>query len=208
MNDKMEIEIKQTLSPEEATRFDALEENVRTCPKCRLCKTRTNAVPGDGDRCADIMFVGEGPGKQEDLKGVPFVGAAGKFLDELLDSIGLNREDVYITNVVKCRPPGNRDPRDDEIDACLPYLRAQTKLIKPRLICTLGNAAGRTLVKKGLAISKYHGKFIKKKGYTFCLLYHPAAALYNNNLKDVLRADFQRLKKYLDRESIEVEKSS
>ncbi|MFP4498536.1 MAG: uracil-DNA glycosylase family protein, partial [Vulcanimicrobiota bacterium] len=138
---------KSCLTEEEIKMFDDMEEEIRKCTLCRLSENRTNAVPGDGNRCADFMFVGEGPGKQEDLQGIPFVGAAGKLLDELLDSINLKREDIYITNVVKCRPPNNRDPRPEEVEACIPYLRKQTKIIKPKVICTLGNTAGRKLVR-------------------------------------------------------------
>jgi uracil-DNA glycosylase len=191
----------QILAPEENASFDRLESRVRKCVKCRLSQTRTNAVPGMGSRTARIMFVGEGPGKNEDLQGLPFVGAAGKFLDELLASIGLKREDIYITNIVKCRPPENREPQADEVKACLPYLRWQTKFINPGLICTLGNSAGRSLVKPDLYISKEHGNFIKKKGFTFCVLYHPAAALYQDPLKQVLRQDFIKLGEFLEKGS-------
>jgi DNA polymerase len=143
------------------------------------------------------MLVGEGPGRNEDLKGTPFVGAAGKFLDELLRLIGLKREEIFITNIVKCRPPGNRDPLPDEVAACLPYLRRQTRIIKPSLICTLGNSATRTLTDPDSSISRVHGSFVAKKGFTFCALYHPAAALYNGSLRQVQEADFIKLGEYL-----------
>jgi len=187
--------------------LEKLENEIRNCKGCRLHKTRTNAVPGAGSCSADIIFVGEGPGKNEDIHGLPFVGAAGKFLDELLQLISLSREKIFITNIVKCRPPGNRNPRPDEIEACLPYLRKQTRIIGPKLICTLGSPAGRTLVKKDLYISREHGSFHKKGDYHFCTLYHPAAALYNGSLKDVIKSDFANLsifiKQMLPREESE-----
>jgi uracil-DNA glycosylase len=185
------------LSEEEKTLFEETVEQIKTCPKCRLSETRTHAVPGDGSWNAEIMFVGEGPGKNEDLNGLPFVGAAGKLLDQLLESIGLKREDVYITNIVKCWPPGNRDPKPDEVEACIPYLRTQTRLMKPKVICTLGRVAGKTIVKEDLVISRDHGKLFRKKGIVFMTLYHPAAALYNQSLKETLFNDFQILGEYL-----------
>lgn len=189
---------RDNLSSEELEEFKRIEQEVINCTLCRLHKSRTHAVPGTGSRTADIMLVGEGPGKNEDQQGLPFVGAAGKFLDELLEGINLTREDVYITNVVKCRPPNNRDPQPDEIETCLPYLRRQTRIIKPKLICTLGRHAGKTLIDPKLAISREHGKFYSKKGYYFCALYHPAAGLYRNNLKEVIRRDFRRIKKFIE----------
>jgi DNA polymerase len=189
---KMTIEEKEILNKTIA--------DIKVCPKCRLSQTRICAVPGAGSETSDIMFVGEGPGKNEDIKGFPFVGAAGKLLDKLLESIELNREDVYITNVVKCRPPNNREPFRDEIEACLPYLRTQVKIIKPKVICTLGNSSARTLVLPDINISKNHGKFFKKKDLIFCTLYHPAAALYNQSLKDVLFEDFLKLGDFIGNE--------
>lgn len=183
-------------------RFDRLEKAIHECRKCRLCETRNMAVPGDGSREARIMFVGEGPGKQEDIRGIPFCGAAGSFLDELLASIKLDRRDIYITNIVKCRPPGNRDPQPDEMDACLPFLREQFLLIKPKLVCTLGRFAGQKMIDSGILISRDHGRFFDKKGHKFCALYHPAAALYNNSLKEVLRNDFLILGKFLEKASL------
>jgi len=179
-------------------KFDELDRQIKSCTLCRLHETRTQAVPGAGDRHAKIMFVGEGPGKQEDSKGIPFVGAAGNFLNELLDYINLQRNDIYITNIVKCRPPSNRDPREDEMETCLPYLREQFKLMRPKLICTLGRFAAQKLIDPNIFISRDHGKLFRKKGQVFCALYHPAAALYNNSLKEVLRKDFLVLRGFLD----------
>lgn len=192
--------LNKTLTQDEETLFDQTEAKIHACHKCRLSETRTKAVPGAGSRTADIMFVGEGPGKNEDLAGLPFVGAAGKFLDELLESISLKRGDVYIANIVKCRPPGNRDPMPDEVKACLPYLRTQTRIIKPKVICTLGSPAAKSLVDPDITISRVHGTLRKKKGIYFFMLYHPAAALYNGKLKDVLRADFIKLREFLTKE--------
>ncbi|MGM0509893.1 MAG: uracil-DNA glycosylase, partial [Thermoplasmatota archaeon] len=143
--------------------LDKVHEEIETCTKCPLHENRTNAVPGEGDGDADIMLIGEGPGEKEDEQGRPFVGRAGKFLDELLDSAGLNRDEVFITNVVKCRPPDNRDPKKGEIKACNPYLKRQIQLIDPDVICTLGNHATETLIgKKG--ITKLHGKEFEYQG--------------------------------------------
>jgi DNA polymerase len=175
----------------------ALHSAIRKCTICPLSRSRTQAVPGDGSLEARIMFVGEGPGAQEDREGKPFVGAAGKFLNELLSRINLSRGDVFITNVVKCRPPENRDPLDTEKEACLPYLRKQVSLIKPLLICTLGNHAMRTLIDRDLFISQVHGKRFTKGKYTFTALYHPAAALYQQSLKETLIEDFLHLGEYI-----------
>ncbi|MDQ7822423.1 MAG: uracil-DNA glycosylase [Candidatus Eremiobacteraeota bacterium] len=175
-----------------------LHDAVRQCRKCPLSETRTYAVPGEGNLSARVMFVGEGPGAQEDSEGKPFVGAAGRLLGELLSSIGLTRGDVFITNVVKCRPPGNRDPLDEEIARCLPYLRKQVLLMKPLLLCTLGKHALRTLVDSNLSISAVHGKLFTKGNYRFFAMYHPAAALYQQKLKETLAGDFITLRKHLE----------
>lgn len=171
------------------------------CTKCDLHKSRKNAVPGDGPTDAKIMFVGEGPGQNEDEQGRPFVGAAGKLLTELLDSIGLRRPDVFITNIVKCRPPNNRAPRKPEIEACNPYLASQIDLIKPRIICPLGTPAITTLLGGEFTATKSHGKPISKGLVIFLPMYHPAAALYDANLKEVLEADFKILGRLLAKNS-------
>jgi len=172
-----------------------LHQTIRDCSKCGLCKERTQAVPGEGNPHADIMFIGEGPGKNEDLKGEPFVGAAGKFLNELLASIGLERKDVFITNVVKCRPPGNRDPEKDEVASCYPYLEEQVRLIQPKLIILLGRHAMYRFLPNDLKISEVHGKAFRYKGIAtetqiFLPLYHPAVALYNGSYRGILLEDF------------------
>ncbi|MBU1019306.1 MAG: uracil-DNA glycosylase [Patescibacteria group bacterium] len=183
------------------TTLKEIEAQCRNCKKCRLCEGRTNSVPGAGSAKAQIMFIGEGPGKDEDLKGEPFVGAAGKFLNELLASINLEREDVYIANVVKCRPPGNRDPFPEEIEACWPYLESQIEAIQPELIVTLGRHSMERFL-PGLKISQAHGKAKRYKGIdggkqVYYPMYHPAVALYNGSYRGVLTEDMQRVPKLL-----------
>lgn len=174
-----------------------LAQEILKCTKCKLSLTRTNAVPGDGALNTDIILVGEAPGAEEDRQALPFVGEAGKLLTSLLFSIGLSRTDVYITNIVKCRPPKNRDPAKEEITTCLSYLRKQILLINPSIICTLGRVALKTLIDKKLSISNDHGKLKKIGKITYLPLYHPAAALYNPKLKDTLFADIKILEKLI-----------
>jgi uracil-DNA glycosylase family 4 len=175
-------------------------EAITDCPKCKLCKSRSQVVLGSGNEHADIMFVGEAPGVQEDRQGIPFVGPAGQFLDQLLRSIDLERADVYITNTVKCRPPDNRDPEPEEIKACNPYLRKQMGMIEPRIICTLGNYATKTLLDTSAGISQLHGKLIRKGSLSYVPLFHPAAALHKPPLRNVLIEDFERLREHLEGE--------
>ncbi len=173
-----------------------IENEIRKCKKCPLYRMRKNAVPGEGGHKKKIMFIGEAPGRREDELGRPFVGAAGKFLDELLGEIGLSREDVYITNVVKCRPPNNRDPTDEEISLCSPYLERQIEALKPRIICPLGRFSAKYILEKyGFemsTISKVQGKIFEGE-VIIIPMYHPAAALYHQNLKDDLRRSFKVL---------------
>ena len=177
--------------------LELLHQQVRACRLCALHRTRTNAVPGAGDPNARIMIVGEGPGQNEDQQGLPFVGAAGKLLNELLGGIGLRREDAYITNIVKCRPPGNRDPLPEEVHACSDYLNRQIVMIKPELILILGRHALQRLLPGSDGISRMHGRLVERDGRSYVPLYHPAAALYNSFLVDTLRQDFGRVKDYL-----------
>ena len=179
----------------------------KECP-CGLRAEATQAVPGEGNPDADILFIGEAPGKNEDLQGKPFVGAAGKFLDEMLASINLKREDIYITNVVKYRPPNNRDPLPEEIEACMPWLHEQIKLIEPKVIVTLGRHAMEHFV-PGKKISEVHGTAFRKSfpdmgTQVFYSLYHPAAALYNGSMREVLIKDFKRIPRVIE----EIKKSS
>ena len=165
---------------------------VRVCPLCELSRTRTNAVPGDGADKARILLIGEGPGWNEDKQGLPFVGAAGKFLDELLGIAGLSRPDVFITNVVKCRPPGNRDPMPDEIAACAPYLDRQIALIDPEVVVTLGRFSMARWF-PGERISKIHGTPKRDGKRLIVPMYHPAAALHQQALRGLIEADFAKL---------------
>ncbi|MEI6478454.1 MAG: uracil-DNA glycosylase [bacterium] len=174
-----------------------LADQVRTCTLCRLCEGRTNAVPGEGNFSADVVFIGEGPGKNEDEQGIPFCGASGKLLDSLLATINLSRQDVFITNVVKCRPPGNRDPLPDEKQTCATtYLNRQLELINPKLIVTLGRHALGHFI-PDLKISQVHGQPKRHHGQVYLALYHPAVALYNGGMRQTLEEDFLIIPKVL-----------
>lgn len=181
----------------------ALDREVQACTRCGLHATRTKAVPGEGDPESDLMFVGEAPGYHEDQQGRPFVGQAGKLLEELLASIGLTREQVFIANVLKSRPPNNRDPLPEEIVACQPYLWRQIELIKPRVICTLGNHATKLLTGNPAGITRVHGRpqVFEIAGQTVYLypIFHPAAALYTRAMLATLQEDFRRLPELLAR---------
>jgi DNA polymerase len=174
---------------------------VAGCTKCALAEGRTQVVFGSGSRTADLMFVGEAPGFHEDKQGVPFVGAAGKLLSKLLDGIGLQRDDVYVANVLKCRPPGNRDPLPEEIAACEPHLWRQIELIQPKLICTLGNFATKLLSAKPAGITQVHGRpqdvVLGGSPVTLYPIFHPAAALYTPRMLQVLQDDFARIPELL-----------
>ncbi|HEX6348660.1 MAG TPA: uracil-DNA glycosylase [Candidatus Dormibacteraeota bacterium] len=168
------------------------------CSRCGLHATRTQAVPGTGPCPADVMVVGEAPGFNEDVQGLPFVGAAGKLLDKLLERIGLGRDSVYITNVLKCRPPQNRDPMPNEAEACLPYLRAQYKLVQPKAVLILGRHALERMLPGVGSISRVHGQIFMRGGVAFMPVYHPAAALHNGSLVRDLEQDFDKVRGYLD----------
>jgi uracil-DNA glycosylase len=171
-----------------------VRQEVLICQNCPLAKTRTNAVPGEGDPNSDILLIGEAPGANEDKNGVPFCGQAGKFLDEMLKDIGLSREEVFITNTVKCRPPENRDPEEEEKSACRPYLERQFEIIKPKLIVLLGRHSMTTYLPTAGTITTAHGKaFRKPTGQVFLPLYHPAAALHNGGLRQTLIDDFNKI---------------
>ena len=179
-----------SMSPEETLREVAVE--VSTCSKCDLCKGRTKAVPGEGNPNAKILFIGEGPGMNEDRQGRPFIGPAGQFLDELLASIQLKRADVFITNVVKCRPPSNRDPLPNEIAACSNYLDRQIAAIQPQVIVTLGRFSMAKFFGSE-KISAIHGRARQIDGRLCIAMYHPAAALHQSSLKEVIREDFKKI---------------
>jgi len=185
--------------------LEAVASEVIVCCKCKLCKTRKNAVPGEGNPESPIMFIGEAPGQSEDIEGKPFVGAAGKFLETLLSEIGLSRSGVFICNIVKCRPPRNREPMPNEIQACTPYLDRQIKIIKPKFIVTLGNYSTAYIFSKAnlpfSGITQARGKFyqatILDMQMTIFPTFHPAAALYSAKYKETLQRDFQLLKNKL-----------
>jgi uracil-DNA glycosylase family 4 len=188
-------------APARAAELDRLTAEWQGCQKCALARTRTQVVVGSGHPDADLMFVGEAPGYHEDRQGAPFVGQAGKVLESLLGSIGLSRPDVYIANVLKCRPPGNRDPQPDEIAACEGHLFSQVELIRPRVICTLGNFATKLLSGQPHGITRVHGRAQPRRiaGLDLVLypIFHPAAALYTPAMMDTLGADFARLPELL-----------
>jgi len=172
--------------------LETIKQNVIKCTKCDLCKTRTNAVPGKGNFQSDVIFVGEAPGRNEDKKGEPFIGVAGKKLSIALDEAGISRDDVYITNIVKCRPPNNRVPNTDERDTCKEYLKQEISIIKPKLICILGNTAFNSIL-GGSEITKFRGKVVRKDNLLYFLTIHPAATIYNQKLIDVLKNDIVKL---------------
>ncbi len=178
--------------------WDQLYDACCNCQACELGKTRTNCVFGTGNREADILFVGEAPGEQEDLSGTPFVGRAGQLLDKYLYAVDINREDVYIANILKCRPPKNRDPLPAEEDACIDYLREQVRLIKPKIIVCLGRIAAMRLIKPDFKISKEHGVWFEKGNFVMTAVYHPAALLRDPRRKEEMLADMQEIKRKLD----------
>ena len=177
-----------------------IKDEILDCKKCSLCKTRAYPVIGQGDHQAKIIFIGEAPGFNEDKTGFPFCGKAGEVLDDLLGSVNIKREDVYITNILKCRPPGNRNPKSEEIKACVTYLERQIKTIKPEIICTLGNFSTAYIFEKFSlkdriqGISKIHGQVFNADDLKIISLYHPAVVTYNDNMREVLKKDFKVLK--------------
>ena len=175
----------------------AIHKQVEVCTKCALWRSRTRAVPGAGDPEARLMFVGEGPGFHEDRQGLPFVGAAGHLLDSLLEQIGLDRSEVFVTNVVKCRPPANRGPEPDEIAACTPYLDRQVALIRPKIIATLGRYSMAHFLGSEVTISRIHGQSRRLGGRIIYPLFHPAAALRQERYRAALEQDFLRLRDLL-----------
>ena len=186
-------------SPQDCVDLSALREYIGDCRRCALADTRTRLVFGSGDLHARLMFIGEAPGKNEDLTGEPFVGAAGKLLDELLDSIGLARSQVFIANMVKCRPPGNRDPEDPEIDTCSPFLARQIELVDPVVIATLGRFATHFVLQTSVPITALRGRLYRVNDRRVVPVFHPAAALYDGSKRSVLQDDFRRLRAVLDR---------
>ena len=174
-----------------------IKEQVTECTNCELSQTRTNSVPGKGNFKSDVIFVGEAPGKNEDIKGEPFIGIAGKKLSSALENAGISREQVYITNIVKCRPPKNRVPTIIERDTCKNYLEKEIQIIKPEIICILGNTAFKSLL-DGKEIIKFRGKIVKKNDQLYFLTIHPAATIYNQKLINVLKKDVKKLFKLIE----------
>ena len=177
--------------------WEELEEVIKQCRKCRLCETRKNVVFGVGNREADIMFIGEGPGADEDAQGEPFVGKAGKLMNMAFDMLGIKREEVYIANIVKCRPPNNRNPQDDEAENCLDYLRNQVVLVKPKIIVLLGSTALKNILGEEYGITQSRGKWVEKKNILYMPTWHPAALLRDESKKIEFWQDLKKvIKKY------------
>ena len=174
--------------------WEALEHDCKNCRECSLWETRTNVVFGVGNQNAEVLFIGEGPGANEDAQGVPFVGRAGHLLDDMLEIIGLKRDDVYIANIVKCRPPHNRDPLPTESEACMPRLREQFKLLQPKIVVCLGRIASQRMIRTDFSVTKEHGTFVQKNGVWFMGTFHPAALLRQPQNKPEAFADFTVLR--------------
>ncbi len=179
--------------------FEELEKEIKDCQKCKLCHNRNNIVIEDGDRQSKVMMIGEGPGADEDEQGVPFVGKAGKLMNQAFKGIGFEREKIYIANIVKCRPPMNRNPEQDEINACIDYLRTQVMLVKPKIIVLLGNVALKAILGEEYSITKARGKWIEKKGIRYMPTFHPAALLRDEQKKIDFWKDLKEVKKEIEK---------
>ena len=187
--------------------FEELKENCLNCRKCGLCETRTNVVVGVGNPRARILFIGEGPGENEDLQGEPFVGRGGQLLDKMLAAVDLDRKtNIYIANIVKCRPPKNRDPLPEEQEACIEWLRNQVSLIRPKIIVCLGRIAAMRIIKPDMKITKEHDQFFEKNGVLMMATLHPAALLRNPNQKPAAFEDFLKLREKIDELQLDVAK--
>ena len=173
--------------------WEEIEKYVNTCHRCPLCMTRNKSVMGKGSHQADIMFIAEAPGAKEDIAGIPFVGPAGQLFDTLLKECGLSREEIYITNIIKCHPPKNRDPKEQEKERCFPYLRYETYLLKPKIIVCLGRVAAQKLIDPNYRITRQHGEWIERKGFYLTAIYHPSALLRDPEKMEDTRADFQKI---------------
>ena len=178
--------------------WEDLEKSILECKKCRLCTNRTNIVFGQGNKKARLMFIGEGPGADEDKQGIPFVGKAGQLMNNAFQALEINREDVYIANIVKCRPPSNRVPEDDEAQTCLNYLRNQVILIRPKIIVLLGSTALKNILGKEYGITAVRGNWMEKNGIKYMPTWHPAALLRDENKKIEFWQDLKEAKKYID----------
>ncbi len=180
--------------------LEALREKCAACTACPLSATRTHSVFGTGDTHAELMFVGEAPGEQEDLTGTPFVGKAGQLLDKFLEAVEIPREKVYIANILKCRPPQNRDPLPEEEDACIGFLREQVRIIRPKIIVCLGRISAMRLIKPDFKITKEHGMWFEKGGFAMTAVYHPAFLLRDPRKKEDMLTDMKRIRERLDSE--------
>ena len=189
---KINQEGLETKVMKEPSSLEIIQQDIKICKKCELCNTRNNAVPGIGDKNADVVFIGEAPGKNEDIHGEPFIGTAGKRLDDALENAGLARSNVYITNIVKCRPPNNRVPNDIEKSMCNNYLEEELQIINPKIICLLGNTSFYSIL-GGKEISKNHGQIVYKNNRVYFITFHPAATIYNQKLLDVFKNDIKKL---------------
>ncbi|GMQ61445.1 uracil-DNA glycosylase [Vallitalea maricola] len=179
--------------------WNELEKICNNCTRCDLYKTRHHMVFGKGDINTNLMFIGEGPGEQEDLTGTPFVGKSGQLFDKILKAVDITREEIYIANIVKCRPPRNRNPLENEKNACLPYLRYQVKLIQPKIIVCLGRVSAQCIIDKNFRITREHGKWVNRKGYNLIATYHPSALLRDPSKKRDAWEDFKKIKeKYIE----------
>ena len=188
--------------------FEELRENCLNCRQCGLCETRTNVVVGVGNPRSKVMFIGEGPGENEDLQGEPFVGRGGQLLDKMLAAVDLDRKtNVYIANIVKCRPPKNRDPLPEEQEACIDWLRNQVALIRPKIIVCLGRIAAMRIIKPDMKITREHGQFFEKNGTLMMATLHPAALLRNPNQKPAAFEDFLKLREKIDELRLDVAKT-
>lgn len=188
--------------------FEELRENCLNCRRCGLCETRTNVVVGVGNPRSKVMFIGEGPGENEDLQGEPFVGRGGQLLDKMLAAVNLDRKtNVYIANIVKCRPPKNRDPLPEEQEACIGWLRNQVALIRPKIIVCLGRIAAMRIIKPDIKITREHGQFFEKNGTLMMATLHPAALLRNPNQKPAAFEDFLKLREKIDELRLDVAKT-
>lgn len=180
------------------TELNKIYDECKNCTACPLHESRTNVVFGKGNPDAKILFIGEAPGQHEDEQGLPFVGASGKLLDKYLDAIGLSMEDAYIANILKCRPPNNRDPKEDEEQACIGYLRRQLSVINPKVIVCLGRISAYKIIKPDFKITQEHGKWFKKGGFLITAVYHPSALLRDPRKRDDMMADFLAIKEKLE----------
>ena len=185
------LPVSETQDKEKPKDFEILRTQIASCQQCRLCETRTQTVFGVGSPTADLMFVGEAPGKEEDLKGIPFVGRSGQLLTKMIEAMGIKRDNVFIANILKCRPPENRNPSPFEIEKCSPYLKQQVVMVEPKVICALGNFATKTLLQTETSIAKIRGQKFKYEGVTLIPTYHPAYLLRRDTMKKYVWEDLQ-----------------